>query len=195
MKRRHFLTISTLATTVAGTASAAPIEDWWNQVKSDNLKFTAKSIEGKLSLDVELEVPDEEELIGKKDAETHVTVYSWRGEILPRRFWPGCSLIKKFDFKWDGKPVAIEKRFWRDLAGFIIQTAPKKPTPLPAEEWRYDEFLAGLRQPRLMLSAEGGTALIEWERPEECDSHSTVRWIISRTGTVLRHRHEPPHEC
>ena len=44
------------------------------------------------------------------------------------------------------------------------------------------------------LSAEGGTVLIEWERPEECDSHSTIRWIVSKSGTVLRHRHCPPHE-
>lgn len=195
MKRRHFLTISTLATTVAGTASAAPPEDWWELVKQDNLKFTAKSIDGKLSLDVELEVPDEKELIRKEDAEGQTAAYSWRGEILPGRFWPGCALIKTFDFKWDGKHVEIERRFWRDLAGFVIQTVTKKPVTPPDEAWRYNEFLARLRQPRVMLSAEGGTALIEWERPEECDSHSTIRWIISRSGTVLRHRHEPPHEC
>ena len=47
----------------------------------------------------------------------------------------------------------------------------------------------------LSLSAEVGTVLIEWERPEECDSHSTIRWIISKSGVVLRHRHCPPHEC
>jgi hypothetical protein len=39
----------------------------------------------------------------------------------------------------------------------------------------------------VFLSAEGGTALIEWERPEECNSHSTIRWIVSKSGVILRH--------
>jgi len=196
MKRRHFLTISTLATTVTGaSAAAAPREDWWELVKEDNLRFTAKSEEGNLTLDVELEVPPEGELSERKDEEGSITGYNWRGEILPQRCWPGQSLIKKFDFQWDGKPVVVERRFWRDLAGFGIQTVPNKPALLADEDWRYNDFLASLRQPRVMLSADGGTALIEWVRPEECDSSSTTRWIISRSGTVLRHRHEPPHDC
>jgi hypothetical protein len=120
MKRRHFLTLSTLATAATGASAAEPREEWWD---------------------------------------------------------------------------LVEKRFWRDLGGFDIQTIPMKPALLPDEGWRYEDFLSRLRQPRLILSAEGGTALIEWERPEECDSRSTTRWIISRSGAVLRHRHEPPHEC
>jgi hypothetical protein len=44
------------------------------------------------------------------------------------------------------------------------------------------------------LSAEGGTVLIEWGRDEECDSSSTIRWIVSKSGTMLRHRNCPPHE-
>lgn len=195
MKRRHFLTISTLATAVTGASAAESREDWWELVKEDTLHFTAKSEEGNLTLEVELEMPPEDELSETKGLDGEMSGYKWRGEILPTRFWPGCSLIKTFDFKWDGKPIVIEKRFWRDLAGFVIQTVPQKPALLPDEGWRYNEFLAGLRQPRVMLSAEGGTALIEWERPEECDSRSTTRWIISRSGAVLRHRHEPPHEC
>jgi len=195
MKRRHFLTLSTLATTASGVSVATAREEWWELVKSDNLLFTAKSAEDSLTLEVELEKPAEEELTELKTEEGEYDGYAWRGEKLPGRFWPGCSLIKKFDLKWDGKPIPIESRFWRDLAGFVIQTVPNKPVQIPDDAWKYREFLDSLRQPRIMLSAEGGTALIEWERPEECDSSSTTRWIISRSGTVLRHRHEPPHEC
>lgn len=195
MKRRHFLTISTLgATTVAGASAAEPREEWWDLVE-EVLNFSAKSEEGNLTLEVELEVPPDEERVEVNDSEGNLSGWKWRGETLPLRCWPGESLIKKFDFKWDGKPVAIEKRFWRDLGGFDIQTIPMKHALLPEEGWRYEDFLSRLRQPRLILSAEGGTALIEWERPEECDSRSTTRWIISRSGAVLRHRHEPPHEC
>lgn len=41
--------------------------------------------------------------------------------------------------------------------------------------------------------ADGGTVLIQWDRPEECDGRSTIRWIVSKSGTVLRHRYEAPH--
>ena len=195
MNRRHFIALSTIATTVAGASAATAREEWWELVKSENLRFTAKSVEGTLTLDVELEKPPEDDLVEHKTKDGEYNGYSWKGEKLPTRFWPGGSLIKKFDLKWDGKLIPIEKRFWRDLAGFDIQTVSEKPALIPDETWAYEEFVDCLRQPRIMLSAEGGTALIEWVRPEECDSRSTTRWIVSRSGTVLRHRHEPPHEC
>ena len=50
-----------------------------------------------------------------------------------------------------------------------------------------------LLAPRSSLSLR--SRIIEWERPEECDSHSTIRWIVIKSGVVLRHRHCPPHEC
>jgi hypothetical protein len=53
---------------------------------------------------------------------------------------------------------------------------------------KFFEFLADLYQPRIVRSMEGGTALIEWDRSEECDSSSTIRWMVSQTGTILRHR-------
>ena len=148
-----------------------------------------------MTLKVELERPEEEGLVELPQVAGQYAGYSYKGEKLPLRFWPGESLIKKFDLEWDGERIGIERRFWRDLAGFVIQTVPHKPALRPENGWNYQEFLNRLRQPRVMLSAEGGTALIEWVRPEECDSSSTVRWIISRSGTVLRHRHEPPHGC
>ena len=193
MKRRHFLAISSLAAPVA--ARAADVEDTWWGLIENVFKFTAKSEEGNLTLDVELEIPREEDLVELPPDDGGYAGYSFRDEKLPLRFWPGEALIKKFSFKWDGKPIKIGRRFWRDLAGFTIQTVPNKPALREGDAGRYHEFLTGLLQPCIMLSSEKGTALIEWERSEECDGRSTVRWIISRSGTVLRHRYEPFHDC
>lgn len=74
----------------------------------------------------------------------------------------------------------LPKRFWNDLSLFPIQN--------------HQSTILNL-QSLPSLSAEGGTVLIEWVRPEECDSRSTIRWIVSKSGAVLRHRHCPPHEC
>lgn len=41
---------------------------------------------------------------------------------------------------------------------------------------------------RVFLSEDGGTILIEWIRSLEGDLSWTVRWIVSKAGTVLRHR-------
>jgi hypothetical protein len=115
---------------------------------------------------------------------------------MPYPFHPGSTLLTRFDLTWDGKAMNIPERFWNDLPGLRIQTSPLVPENLdPKIQWEAYEFLENLDQPRISLSAEGGTALIEWARPEECDSSSTIRWIISKSGTVLRHRHCPPHEC
>lgn len=193
MKRRHFIALSAASIPVASKAMDVE-EIWWEGVVAVT-DFTAKSQEGNLTLAVELEIPNEADLVEHPEVDGEYRGFSYRGEKLPLRFWPGCSLIKKFDFRWDGTPIKIEKRFWRDLAGFVIQDIPNKPALKPKDSWKYEEFIARLRQPRVMISADGGTALIEWVRPEECDSSSTTRWIISRSGTVLRHRHEPPHDC
>lgn len=194
MKRRHFLTISAIASTVARVSAAEPQERWGELVEKV-LKFTAKSEDGELSLDVELIVPPDDEVEEINDAEGNWEAYSWRGKILPEGFWRSRSLIKKFDFVWDGKAIPIEERFWNDIAGFEINTILKKPALLPTQKSEYETFLSQLRQPLVILSADLGTALIEWERGDECDSSSTYRWIISKSGTVLRHRHTPPHEC
>jgi hypothetical protein len=90
----------------------------------------------------------------------------------------------------------IQERFWNDLPGLRIETSTLDPQKLkPDLQRKALQFLDQLEQPRLSLSAEGGTVLIEWTRPEECDSSSTIRWIVSKSGTILRHRHCPPHEC
>ena len=160
------------------------------------LRFTAKSEEGNIRLVVELIKPGDDALKEIKDSNGDTIGYSLKGERLPERFWHGCSLISKFELIWDGKRIDIPQRFWRDLAGFRIEVSPLDPEKLPADmHWKARDFLEGLEQPHVILSADGNTVLIEWGRGEECDGHSTIRWIISKSGTILRHRHTPPHDC
>lgn len=202
MKRRSFLSLSALS--AIPVTAAAQTEDelsalrskWWETVTEDALSHKAASSDGSLVLHVELVKPDDSELttLDRKDG---TSFYQYKGRVLPHpRFWPGCTVLTRFELSWDGKPVKIEDRFWNDLAGLVINTSRLDPaTVKSAHRWEAENFLKQLRQPRVVISADGGTALIEWERGEECDGSSTIRWIVTRSGTVLRHRDEPPHEC
>lgn len=200
MKRRSFLSLSALSAVavpaVANAADPVPQAAWWETVNNDALTFKAVSEEGDLVLQVELiRVPEDEatEVTDEKGDHLH---YLYKGKPMPYPFHPGSTLLTRFDLTWAGKAMNIPERFWNDLPGLRIQTSPLVPENLdPKIQWEAYEFLENLDQPRISLSAEGGTALIEWARPEECDSSSTIRWIISKSGTVLRHRHCPPHEC
>lgn len=195
MKRRSFLSLSALSA-VPVVAKAAELEpDWRKTINFDVLKFRAVGEDGKITLDVELFRPAEDELTKTKDAEVPFR-YAYKGKLLPYPFQPGVNLLKRFDLTWDGKDMNIPERFWNDLACLRIETSKLDPEKVPPElHLKATEFLEDLLQPRLSLSAEGGTVLIEWQRPEECDSLSTIRWIVSKSGVVLRHRDFLPHEC
>lgn len=190
-----FLALAIAVSAQALNAQGVDSADWWNDV-SESLICVAKAEEGDAVLLVELEKPDEERLQEIKDPEGVVTGYSVDGKKLPDRFWPGCAVIKKFELEWEGKKIEIPERFWTDLAGFRIQESPLKVDELQADKrFEAEQFLASLDRPRVYISADGGTILIEWDRPEECDGRSTIRWIVSKSGSVMRHRHTPPHEC
>jgi hypothetical protein len=201
MKRRLFLSLSALSALPVSAAEGAveekpPLEEWRKTVSSESLKFRAKSVGGELVLSVELLKPPEKEVTEVIDEKGECRSYRYKGKVLPPRFWQGQSLLTRFDLTWDGQAIKIPERFWSDLAGLDIETSTLDNTRVdPTFGWQAKEFLESLRQPRVTLSAEGGTALIEWVRPEECDSRSTLRWIVSKSGTVLRHRNEPPHDC
>lgn len=190
-----FVAVALLIAAQAAWTQDSDATHWWSTV-SESLSFTTKAEEGDAILRVQLEKPDEERLQEIKNAEGVVTGYSLDGKKLPERFWPGCSLIKQFQLEWEGKRIDIAERYWTDLAGFLIQESPLRLEELPAEKRSEGEqFLAKLDKPRVYISADRETLLIEWDRPEECDGRSTIRWIINRSGLILRHTHTPPHEC
>jgi hypothetical protein len=190
MHRRKFITLAALGTPVALAADEKdepPHEAWWGTVESPE-KYTAESGEGNIKLNVELFFPPDDKVKEVADPEGF-TSYHYDGKKLPERWWKGESLLTKFELLWDGKPVPIEKRFWSDLAGFRIQVSPLEIKDVAEKHVAaFLEFLGSIHQPRVSLSADKGTILIEWNRSEECDSRSTIRWMVSRSGTVLRHR-------
>ena len=199
MKRRAFLSLSALSAASVPIAKAAadePDPQWHETISSDTLKFKATTEEGELVLQVEIMRPAERDISESTDEEGNLRYYLYKGREMPYPFHPGTTLLTRFDLTWDGKVIPIPERFWNDLPGLRIETSTLDPDTLkPDLQWLAVEFLESLDQPRLSLSADGGTVLIEWVRPEECDSRSTIRWIISKSGTVLRHRLCPPHEC
>lgn len=198
MNRRSFLSLSALSTVpvVAKAAEDAPEREWYETIDSEVMKFRCSDAEGRVVLHVELFKPAEGDIQEALDEEGEHRCYQYKGKDQPYPFRAGVNLIKLFDLTWDGKDMKIPERFWNDLPDLRISTSTLKPETLKPElRWKAEQFLETLRQPRVSLSAEGGTVLIEWERGEECDSHSTIRWIVSKSGVVLRHRHRPPHEC
>jgi hypothetical protein len=198
MKRRSFLSLSALSAVpvVTQAADEAPEPDWYETVNLDGMEFRCSDADGSVVFEVELFKPAESDIKEATDSKGEHLHYLYKGKPQPYGFRPGVNLIRRFDLNWDGKAVPIPERFWNDLPDLRIATSTLKPETLKPElRWKAEEFLERLRQPRVSLSAEGGTVLIEWERGEECDSHSTIRWIVSKSGVVLRHRHCPPHEC
>jgi hypothetical protein len=195
MNRRSFFKLSAAAT----VAAAAPLravqvqseqsqEDWWSTVE-EKLTHEARSEDGSLQLRVRLITPEDVTPRTSRNGDDEVTRYELQGELLPADFYPGRNILRMFGFSWDGRAMPIPERFWKDLSGFEIRTSTLDLSTVSIKErFSAEEFLADLRQPRLTLSADGGTALIEWQRSEECDSQSTIRWLISRSGTILRHR-------
>lgn len=196
MKRRSFLSLTALSAVPGAAQAAEDAPDWHDTVNREGLTFKAVTEDGKITLQVELIRTAENEVTTTKDESGGILNHRYRGKDQPYPFYPGCTLLTRFDLTWDGKAMEIPKRFWDDLPDLRIETSTLDLAKVPPKHhWQAVEFLERLRQPRIYLSAEGGTVLIEWERSEECDSHSTLRWIVSKSGTVLRHRHCPPHEC
>lgn len=195
MKMSLLPALAALLFTQAAPAQAPDKKDWWKTV-SETLTCTVKNPYtdyGEATLHVELYKPTEDELEVIKDAKGKITGYKLAGATLPQRFWKGETLIRKFELQWDGQKIDIPERFWSDLAGFDLQTTSIKMEDLPDNmKPHFRGFLSQLHKPKIHISADRGTVLIEWIRYEECDGHSKLHWIISKDGKVLRHRTTAP---
>ncbi|MCW1923584.1 hypothetical protein OKA05_13550 [Luteolibacter arcticus] len=206
MKRRTFLSLASVTPVMvprlqaepedhAGTARAA-----WAETVVRQTSGTFISPEGDLRLEVAL-ITKEDEVIeetvpGDGGPESQ---YTFRGEKLPRWLQPTDGILKVFRFTWKGREVPVAKRFWNDFGGCLIDSTPLKKDQVPEElHPEFDEFLNGLEGPKVILSADGGTALIEWRILDTdacCGHRATVRWIIGKGGAVMRHRHTTPNMC
>jgi hypothetical protein len=189
MDRRRFIGLAAFATPVAATAEEEPpYEKWWAKTES-MMKFDAYSPDRGLILSVELTIPPDKEVAEIQNDAGELTGYQWKNIRLPADFTPGSTYLTKFQLKWDGKEVPVAEKHWSDLARLRIMDCRVSMEDVTGKfAAKFFEFLADLYQPRIVRSMEGGTALIEWNRSEECDSSSTIRWMVSQSGTILRHR-------
>lgn len=191
MDRRKFIGLAAFATPVAAVAADGeqpPYEAWWEKTETV-MEFDAYSPDRGVILSVALTVPPEKEVTETLNDAGELTGYQWKHIRLPADYMPGGTYLTKFQLKWDGKEVPIPEKFWSDLVRLQVMDCKFSAKDVPEKfMWKFHEFLAGLYQPRVVKSMEGGTVLIEWIRTEECDSRSTIRWMVSRSGTVLRHR-------
>lgn len=192
MHRRKFIGLAAFAApaaVVAADGEKPPVDDWWAKTEKVT-KFTAHSPDRTLVLTVELTTPPLDEITEAKNDAGELTGYQWKTKRMPSNFVPGENLLTKLHLEWDGKHVPVPEKYWADLACLEIQHCTIHPKDIPVKfAHQFSLFLADLRQPRILLSLDGGTALIEWVRPEDCDSSSTFRWMLNRAGTVLRHRY------
>jgi hypothetical protein len=207
MKRRTFLSLAS-ATPVAASATWAQADDdagptvraAWEETVARSWSDTFVSTEGDLRLEVAL-ITDKDEVREEtvKGDDGPETAYFFRGEKLPRWLQPTDGILQEFRLTWKGREIPVAKRFWNDFGGCLIQSTPLKKEHIPQElHGEFDKFSEELDGPKVILSADGGTALIEWRilDTEACCGHrATVRWIIGRSGAVMRHRHSTPSMC
>ncbi|QTN31914.1 hypothetical protein HZ994_06080 [Akkermansiaceae bacterium] len=211
MKRRSFIALATSAPiglalsaenqeAVVFATKLNEAKEAWHGKTEDVESGVFVSTDGNLRLEVSLIGKNEH--IEEKSVETEdgvETIYVYNGERLPRWVHPQDGVIKQFRFFWDNGEIPIEKRFWNDFGGCRIgQTTVSKesiPDDLMIE---FEDFLGNLDGPKVILSADGGTALIHWriiDMDACCGHRADVRWIISRSGAVMRHRHTTPSAC
>ncbi len=212
MKRRSFLALASIAP--IGLAHSAEEEklstrqqkietarDMWYEktVRVKSGVFT--SMDGSLRLEVAL-IDEEKDPVEEKTVQTEdgeMTIYSFKGEELPRWVRPEQGVIKSFRFFWNDKEIPIQKRFWNDFGGCSIDKFPDELKHVDDDlQFEFDDFFENLNGPKVILSADGGTALIQWNIQDTkgcCGSYSDVRWMISKKGYIMRHRHDLPSMC
>lgn len=211
MKRRSFLTLASAAPIgLCASASAHLPEEWetnrdnaqaqWREQEEAVYSGTFESCEGLLRLEVALIDGNDkvaEETIQTPDGQE--TRYTFEGERLPRWLRPSDGIIKRFRFFWDGKEIAVAKRFWSDFGGCRIKRCTIARETIAHDLGAvFENYQNDLEAPRVILSADGGTALIEWviiDTDACCGHRATMRWMISKGGHVMRHRHTTPNPC
>lgn len=211
MKRRSFLALAAITPVGLTNAAQKDVETTrrektdaataiWHEKTLRVKSGVFESDDGSLRLEVALmdeNDPVEERIIETEDGE--LTVYRFDGEDLPRWVSPGDGVIKRFRFFWDKKEIPVPKRFWNDFGGCAIETFPDAEKKVDEDlRSEFETFLESLDSPRVILSADGGTALIQWNIRDTkgcCGSRSDMRWMISKKGHIMRHRHDLPGMC
>lgn len=171
----------------------------WSEKLEQPSESVFQSAEGRLRLEVSLIREEETTSETYKEGDSEFVRYSFGDRRLPDNLHPSDGVLKTFRFFWDGKEIQVPDRFWKDVGGFRLEKcsfAGEKLTP--EETLQVEEWTANLLCPQVILSADGGTAMVEWPIIDThacCGHQATLRWLISRGGHVMRHRHTMPNPC
>lgn len=211
MKRRSFFALASIAPIgLAGAAQQDEERARQKKIDAALVKWYEKTFRVKSgvfesddgSLRLEVALIDENDAVEERVIETEhgeLTIYRFNGEDLPRWVRPEHGVIKSFRFFWDKKEIPIPKRFWNDFGGCAIEKFPDELKKVDEDlQFELETFLERLDSPKVILSADGGTALIQWNIQDTsgcCGSRSDMRWMISKKGYIMRHRHDLPSMC
>ncbi len=146
------------------TADVAPFE----RQKTD--KNTVSSFDGSAVLTVTLERFKRDQLRRVDKGEDKAPEVWFGNRKLPMDLlWRTPTMIKSFDLTIDGKKIPIPARFWNDLPGMymekVIVNKRLKGHEHEFELWYFYKNKCG--GPKISRSANRGTVLISWGRPEE----------------------------
>ncbi|WP_050029710.1 hypothetical protein [Verrucomicrobium sp. BvORR034] len=203
MKRRAFFAMSgvvpAISMAVQDPAESPDLWTRWSEKLERPTDSVFQSTEGRLRLEVSLIREEETTSETYKVGDSEFVRYSFGDRRLPDTLHPTDGVLKTFRFYWDGQEIKVPDRFWNDVGGFRLEKCTFVEAKLaPAETLQVEEWNAGLLHPQVVLSADGGTAMVEWSIIDTdacCGHQATLRWLISRSGHIMRHRHTTPNPC
>ncbi|HSJ01695.1 MAG: hypothetical protein ACAI34_19505 [Verrucomicrobium sp.] len=171
---------------------------WYATVSRLN-EAVIKSEEGDLRLEVSLIREEETTFETVIQGDSEFQHFSFGQRKLPMHLRPEDGMLKTFRFFWKGKEIKVPERLWNDVGGFRLERSSFATAKLaPVEKIQVEEWDADLLLPKVVLSADGGTAMVEWPIIDTgacCGHRATLRWLFSQSGHLMRHRHTTPNLC
>lgn len=150
-----------------GTLAHADVAPFERQKTDRN---TVKSFDGSAILTVSLERFNRDQLRRvDKGEDKEPEVWLGKRRLPTDLLWRTPTMIKSFELTIDGKKISIPERFWNDLPGMYMEKVViNKKIKTEEDElalWFFTtQQCAG---PTITRSANKGTVLISWSRPEE----------------------------
>lgn len=163
-----FKTLTTLLYLASFTTLARADESRFEKEKTD--KRIVKSFDESASLTVKLEYLDRSKILRiDKGKDKAPEVWLGKRRLPTDILWLRPTMINSFCLTIDGKKIHVPERFWNDITGLHLEKmiVNKKISSDndKIELWRYStQQCAG---PVITRSANRGTVLISWARPEE----------------------------
>lgn len=172
------------------------VERWSKGIKELQQITVSPAENERIKLTVELKPLKRAELTPVKNDKGEVTEYKYKTPFtelsLPGHYESGSTLLTKFELDWEGRKIAIPAPLWAaSPLNFQIQSAPLEsldakdiPDGKAVHAARFIRH--GLLKPRIFLSADGDSVMIEWKQNSECSAPLICRWIVAKDGSAKR---------